>query len=318
MSVKDVSLDQGGRVRVSWTPSLTRTPIRSLRRRLVPRLAPGASRGGAARRSRAARSDRVITTREAGTFRRRGHVLGDGGQCRSRARRRATWSSPPRATPWRPGIRACLAWSRAVRCVGRLLGLRARLQGYSVDNLPPAMPAPFRFERRQHAPPWGPNHEADFLTYRLYRGASAGFTRSAQFALRRSPITGWRRSSGQLVLQADRGGRARQPDLVAMVSPPARSAWATMCRSRCRSRCRPQPGARRRAAAARAAARDARAWRCDAAGRLVRTLHRRRARSGRARTRGTDVTGRRAVERRLYFARLTAGGETRTLRLVKL
>ena len=50
--------------------------------------------------------------------------------------------------------------------------------GHSVDNLPPAMPAPFNgaivggVQTRLH---WGPNAESDLAGYQLYRGGSAGF-----------------------------------------------------------------------------------------------------------------------------------------------
>ena len=50
--------------------------------------------------------------------------------------------------------------------------------GYSVDNLPPNMPAPFtgNYATGSTTLHWGANHEADFLSYRLYRGSSPGFT----------------------------------------------------------------------------------------------------------------------------------------------
>lgn len=49
--------------------------------------------------------------------------------------------------------------------------------GYSVDNLAPATPAPFTAAYAGGATHlhWGPNVEADFATYRLYRGSSPGF-----------------------------------------------------------------------------------------------------------------------------------------------
>lgn len=53
--------------------------------------------------------------------------------------------------------------------------------GYSVDNLPPAAPAPLTGQysagaTRLH---WNPNTEADIAGYRLYRGTTLGFTPSA-------------------------------------------------------------------------------------------------------------------------------------------
>ncbi|MBI5709898.1 MAG: hypothetical protein HZC42_06275 [Candidatus Eisenbacteria bacterium] len=49
--------------------------------------------------------------------------------------------------------------------------------GYSVDNLPPAVPAPFAgtYLAGQTALQWGANGEPDLANYRLYRGTSAGF-----------------------------------------------------------------------------------------------------------------------------------------------
>lgn len=51
------------------------------------------------------------------------------------------------------------------------------LAGYSVDDLPPAAPVPFTgdYGSSQVQLAWGPNGEADFASYRLYRGTSPGF-----------------------------------------------------------------------------------------------------------------------------------------------
>ncbi len=53
--------------------------------------------------------------------------------------------------------------------------------GYSVDNLPPAPPAPFQgvYAGGIAHLYWGPNHEADLANYRLYRGSSPSFVPDA-------------------------------------------------------------------------------------------------------------------------------------------
>jgi hypothetical protein len=50
--------------------------------------------------------------------------------------------------------------------------------GYSVDNLPPATPAPFagNYATGSTTLNWGANHESDLQGYLLYRGSSPGFT----------------------------------------------------------------------------------------------------------------------------------------------
>ena len=60
---------------------------------------------------------------------------------------------------------------------GSMYWLSAPDSGYSVDNLPPLVPAPFTGAYVAGATHlhWGENHEADLVGYRLYRGASSGF-----------------------------------------------------------------------------------------------------------------------------------------------
>ena len=65
--------------------------------------------------------------------------------------------------------------------------------GYSVDNLPPAAPAPFTgtYAAGSTSLHWSPNGEADFAHYRLYRGASAGFIPSPSNRVASQPDTGY-------------------------------------------------------------------------------------------------------------------------------
>jgi hypothetical protein len=65
--------------------------------------------------------------------------------------------------------------------------------GYSVDNLPPAAPAPLTGQysagvTRLH---WNRNVEADLACYRLYRGSNAAFVPSAANLVSALPDTGY-------------------------------------------------------------------------------------------------------------------------------
>jgi hypothetical protein len=65
--------------------------------------------------------------------------------------------------------------------------------GYSVDNLAPAMPAPFTgaYLSGSTALHWGRNTEADLANYRLYRGTSSGFVPGAGNLIASPPDTGY-------------------------------------------------------------------------------------------------------------------------------
>jgi hypothetical protein len=70
--------------------------------------------------------------------------------------------------------------------------------GYSVDNLPPVIPAPFTGQyaagtARLH---WNPNLEADLAGYRLYRGTSPAFTPGPGNLLGALPDTGYADAAG--------------------------------------------------------------------------------------------------------------------------
>jgi hypothetical protein len=65
--------------------------------------------------------------------------------------------------------------------------------GYSVDNLPPAAPAPFTAAYLSGATHlhWGPNSEADFWYYRLYRGSDPSFVPSPANLIAAQADTGY-------------------------------------------------------------------------------------------------------------------------------
>jgi hypothetical protein len=65
--------------------------------------------------------------------------------------------------------------------------------GYSVDNLPPVIPAPFAgtYSAGTASLHWGRNIEPDFALYRLYRGTTPGFVPSAGNLVTAKPDTGF-------------------------------------------------------------------------------------------------------------------------------
>ena len=71
--------------------------------------------------------------------------------------------------------------------------LSAPDSGYSVDNLPPVIPAPFTAAYAAGATHlhWGSNTDADLAGYRLYRGSSSGFVPGAGNLISAQPDTGY-------------------------------------------------------------------------------------------------------------------------------
>lgn len=72
--------------------------------------------------------------------------------------------------------------------------------GYSVDNLPPNAPAPFTGTYASGAATlhWSTSADADFATYRLYRGATAGFVPGPTNLVATQPDTGYVDAAGSL------------------------------------------------------------------------------------------------------------------------
>ncbi|MBI5710842.1 MAG: T9SS type A sorting domain-containing protein [Candidatus Eisenbacteria bacterium] len=70
--------------------------------------------------------------------------------------------------------------------------------GYSVDDLPPASPAPFTgtYSAGTATLFWSPSPEADFYLYRLYRGTSAGFVPGPGNLVVQKPDPGYADAAG--------------------------------------------------------------------------------------------------------------------------
>jgi hypothetical protein len=152
VSVRDVSNDQGGAVRVSWTPSWLDAPssLGIETYRVFRRTAPGvyAEVGAQPALGLEGYSMVLATTSDSGS-------VGPGTtafivRARLAADLSKTWDSPPDS-------------------------------GHSVDNLPPATPGEFagRVEDGAAHLSWTPNREPDLAAYRLHRGASLDFAPDA-------------------------------------------------------------------------------------------------------------------------------------------
>jgi hypothetical protein len=92
--------------------------------------------------------------------------------------------------------------------------------GYSVDNLPPVIPAPFTAAYAAGATHlhWGENTDADLAGYRLYRGTSSGFVPSSGNLISAQPDTGY----------ADPGGAGGWYKLSAIDTHGNESAYAIL------------------------------------------------------------------------------------------
>lgn len=206
---------------------------------------------------------------------------------------------------------------------GSLTWPSTTVSGYSVDNLAPATPTPFTGqyaagETRMH---WDPNAEADLTGYRLYRGTNPGFAPDEGSLVAALADTGYVDTPGRayvykLVAEDVHGNLSP----VAMLVPhevlgvdgtPAPRAFLALGG--------PNPsqgGTVLRFGLATAGRANLAVY--DAAGRRVRTLVAGAVAAGEhvASWDGRDEAGR-AVAAGLYFARLEAPGDTRTVRLVR-
>ncbi|HTR97758.1 MAG TPA: FlgD immunoglobulin-like domain containing protein [Candidatus Acidoferrales bacterium] len=194
VSVKDVPNDQGGHVRVSWTPSpLDVDPTYGIAYYALYQQAPQAAAEVAIRSGAAvgmtpdeAAAARPKQTPDAAPGPRRYVVVPNGTtvdywqQIDVVEANALTGYSDVTATDGDSTGSGNPLTLFMVEAYGNAGGYWFSLpdSGYSIDNLPPVAPAPFT---GTYVPgtgtllTWGPNSESDLAGYRLYKGSSAGF-----------------------------------------------------------------------------------------------------------------------------------------------
>ncbi|NOT34641.1 MAG: T9SS type A sorting domain-containing protein [Candidatus Eisenbacteria bacterium] len=197
--------------------------------------------------------------------------------------------------------------------------------GYSVDDLAPAMPAPFT---GTHAPgvgtflSWGANLETDLAGYRLYRGSSLGFVPSLANRVASTALTHFEHATAGPVYKlsaVDTHGNESAYNVLVPggivdapgVSTPVEFALAS-----------PSPNPSRDAISVRYALPRASSVRLsvvDAQGRRVRLIESSERAAGEWNVRwdGRDESGA-ASSSGLYWLRLEAGGRVMSQRFVRL
>ena len=187
VSVSDLPNDQGSHVRIRWNRSFRDTlPVQYVTTYGVWRQVTEAAASAAL-----ARGARLLATGESG----------DGARGALRTERFAaltTWwecvgSIPARAAPWYTFVAETFQDSTSAGNplttfmvdahdpYDRAWWTSFSATGYSVDNLPPAIPGGFALNLQAGTTQlsWGPNAENDLGAYRLYRGSTADFVPSA-------------------------------------------------------------------------------------------------------------------------------------------
>jgi hypothetical protein len=201
-SVRDVPNDQGGQVKVSWYASpLDVDPLfRNITQYYVFRSVPTHVAAMLAKYS------------ESGKFSAQGTLTLDGGRSYRRTRFAAQdyfWEQVATVTPHHlSGYSAVVATEgdsvggsnprtafmvMAEASYGGAFWFTKADSGYSVDNLPPAAPAPFTGQQSAgevHLH-WDPNAEPDVAGYRLYRAHDPSFTPGPETFLAALPDTGY-------------------------------------------------------------------------------------------------------------------------------
>jgi len=331
--VRDVPNDQGGKVRVSWYASyLDRESNPNLSAYDVYRSAPGsmatrAVQAGARRLTgfgdvpRSGERAFVVEPRSARLYAWEylatispAHFLETYGYLAATTSDSVAGSNPP-----------TIFMVVGRNANGSMYWLSAPDSGYSVDNLPPAVPTALSGEYRAGTTTlsWGASAEPDFDFYELYRGTSPSFVPGLGNLLVSQPGAGYADAAGQpyhyklsaVDVHGNRSGFAllTPPGTVDVVGkgPPARLSL---------SPAQPNPVVREtefRFALPRAGPVKLKLF--DAQGRQVRELANGWLPAGEhsARWDGRDGAGRR-VPSGLYICRLEADGRTVTRRLAAI
>lgn len=209
VSVRDLAHDQGGAVRVAWTPSyLDQAPntIATVQQYRVWRQAPVAVAQAAMRLgahllpagvSPEGRRERTFRTSGAGVNTFYWEYLGTvpasaqaGYSFSAVTPNDSTASGNPRTS--------FMVEADGGSPLATMFWDSAPDSGYSVDNLAPAIPAPFtgQYFGSHTDLVWGANSESDLLEYRLYRGTSPGFVPGPGNRVTATPQTNYQDTSG--------------------------------------------------------------------------------------------------------------------------
>jgi hypothetical protein len=326
-SVRDVPLDQGGHIKVTWNASyLDADPFYVYSYNVWRSVPPNNAAAALARGARLARAGALVAARPGERVFRLDSATG------------YAWE-----LVGNQAARGFSSYSFVVPTLGDSVGAgnprtavmveaqgsggwwdSAPDSGYSVDNLPPSQPAPFQgqyFAGATHLH-WNPNSEADLAGYRLYKGSSSGFVPGPGNLVSAQPDTGFTdggaAGSWYKLSAVDAHGNESP---FAILSPsgttdvsggtPATLAFALASPNPSRA------GARFRISLPRSL--DARVVVYDVAGREMAVLTRGSHEAGAfvLDWDGRDGAGRRAPDG-MYVARLAAGGEVRAARFMML
>jgi hypothetical protein len=206
--VKDVKNDQGGNLKVSWNASsLDLPPSFTVNAYDVWRSVPAAAAASAIRAgAKAVAADAVPGAGDPG---RRLIALptATSGYAWEYVGRQAASTSASYSYIV-PTLADSIAGSnpftvvrvRALPAYGSSYWESAPDSGYSVDNLPPAIPAPFAgtYAAGSASLHWSPSTAPDFARFRLHRGTSASFVPSAGNLVSAQPDTGFVDAAGSL------------------------------------------------------------------------------------------------------------------------